>query len=71
MGDPAVNAAQLKNPWESLRRGATNKYRPFGEFDASFLGWEIDGEPYTMAEGSDKWDWWRARMLGGRNQPLG
>ena len=71
MWDPAVNAAQLKNPWESLRRGATNKYRPFGEFDASFWGWEIDGEPYTMAEGSDKWDWWRARMLGGRTNHWG
>jgi hypothetical protein len=25
------------------------------------LSWEIDGEPYTMAEGSYQEDWWRAK----------
>ena len=45
--DPAKNITQMKWPWESLRRGASTKYRPFGDFDASYWGWEIDGEPYT------------------------
>ena len=69
--DPVKHSSQLKNPWESKRRGASSKYRPFGEFDGCFWGWEIDGEPYTMAEGSQKWDWWRARMIGGRTNHWG
>ncbi|MES2848872.1 MAG: GMC family oxidoreductase [Bacteroidota bacterium] len=68
--DPAIHSSQLKNPWESPRRGASTKFRPFGDYDASFWGWEIDGEPYTHAEG-DKWEWWRARMLGGRTNHWG
>jgi choline dehydrogenase-like flavoprotein len=43
--DPAKNSAQLKNPWDSPRRGASSKFRPFGEFDGCYWGWEIDGEP--------------------------
>jgi choline dehydrogenase-like flavoprotein len=68
--DPAVNSSQLKNPWESARRGASTKFRPFGDFDGCFHGWEIEGEPYTHAEGT-KWDWWRARMVGGRTNHWG
>lgn len=68
--DPAKNVMQLKWPWQSLRRGASTKYRPFGDFDASYWGWEIDGEPYTKAEGTE-WDWWRSRMLGGRTNHWG
>jgi len=69
--DPAIHSSQLKNPWESPRRGASTKFRPFGDFDGCFWGWQIDGEPYTMKEGSDKWDWWRARMIGGRTNHWG
>ncbi|MGZ5253540.1 MAG: GMC family oxidoreductase [Flavitalea sp.] len=68
--DPAKNVTQMKNPWDSPRRGASTKFRPFGDFDASYWGWEIDGEPYTKAEGT-QWDWWRARMLGGRTNHWG
>lgn len=68
--DPAINSSQLKQPWESPRRGASTKLRPFGDFDACFHGWEIEGEPYTHAEGT-KWDWWRARMVGGRTNHWG
>lgn len=68
--DPAKNVTQLVPPWESPRRGAATKFRPFGEFDASYWGWEIDGEPFTKAEGTD-WEWWRARMLGGRTNHWG
>jgi choline dehydrogenase-like flavoprotein len=70
MYDPAKDVMQLKWPWESLRRGASTKYRPFGDFDAAYWGWEIDGEPYTAAEGT-QWDWWRSRMLGGRTNHWG
>ena len=70
MYDPRKNQTQFKNPWESPRRGASTKFRPFGDFDACYWGWQIDGEPYTQAEGT-KWDWWRARMLGGRTNHWG
>jgi choline dehydrogenase-like flavoprotein len=70
MYDPAKNVTQLKNPWESPRRGASTKFRPFGDFDACYWGWEIDGEPYTHKDNT-KWDWWRARMLGGRTNHWG
>jgi len=68
--DPAKNITQLKNPWESPRRGASTKFRPFGDFDASYWGWEIEGEPYTKAAGT-QWDWWRSRMVGGRTNHWG
>jgi len=68
--DPAKNVTQLKNPWDSPRRGASTRFRPFGDFDASYWGWQIDGEPYTTTQGT-KWDWWRARMLGGRTNHWG
>ncbi|MGE5518680.1 MAG: GMC oxidoreductase [Candidatus Dadabacteria bacterium] len=68
--DPAKNITQLKWSYESPRRGASTKFRPFGDFDASYWGWEIDGEPYTQAEGTE-WDWWRSRMLGGRTNHWG
>ena len=70
MYDPAKDSNQLRNPWESPRRGASTKFRPFGDMDGCYWGWEIDGEPYTQAEGY-KWEWWRARMLGGRTNHWG
>src|SRR5215831_12360156 len=51
-------------------RGASIHGRPFGEFDACDGGWEIDGEPYTKAPGT-QFSWWRARMLGGRTNHWG
>ena len=70
MFDPAKNVTQLKKPWDSPRRGASTKLRPFGDFDASYGGWDIEGEPYTTA-GDTKWDWFRSRMLGGRTNHWG
>ena len=64
------DAAMLTPSYASPRRGASSKYKPFGEFDGCIGGWEIDGEPYTRAEGT-KFDWWRARMLGGRTNHWG
>lgn len=70
MYDPQKNITQLKNPYDSPRRGASTKYRPFGDFDACYGGWSLDDEPYTHAEGTE-WKWWRARMLGGRTNHWG
>jgi len=70
--DPASpeQSTQLKWPWESPRRGAGSKNRPFGEFDAAYGGWDIKGEPYTRKNGT-KFDWFRSRMLGGRTNHWG
>jgi choline dehydrogenase-like flavoprotein len=69
--DPAreEDRTQLRPPWESPRRGA-NTQRAFGDFDAAFGGWDIQGEPYTRAEGT-QFDWFRSRMLGGRTNHWG
>lgn len=69
--DPAdpKNITQLKWPYESPRRGAGTT-RPFGDFDAAYGGWEIEGEPYTRAAGT-KFDWFRSRMVGGRTNHWG
>ena len=68
--DTVRDGAMLKYNYESPRRGRGTKARPFGEFDACDGGWDIEGEPYTKVEGTD-WDWWRARMLGGRTNHWG
>src|SRR5690606_22983495 len=63
--DRAKNVRQLKWPYESPRRGAGTQFRPFGDFDAAYGGWNIDGEPYTHKDGT-QFDWFRSRMVGGR-----
>ncbi len=68
--DNTTDSAMLTWPFNTPKRGAWTKERPFGEFDACIGGWEIDGEPYTVAPGS-KFGWWRARMVGGRTNHWG
>lgn len=69
--DPAdpKQQTQLKWPYESPRRGASTT-RPFGDFDAAYGGWELNGEPYTQKNGT-QFDWFRSRMLGGRTNHWG
>lgn len=70
--DPAADTqrTQLRYPWESPRRGASTRLRPFGDFNACIGGWELDGEPFTN-KGDTDFRWWRARMLGGRTNHWG
>jgi len=68
--DNAKDSAMLTWPYESPRRGRSTKERPFGEFDACIGGWELPGEPYTRAPGTE-FAWWRARMVGGRTNHWG
>ena len=56
--------------YDSPRRGAATPSKPFGEFDGCIGGWDLEGEPYTQAPGST-FDWFRARMLGGRTNHWG
>ena len=72
---PAWYASRGDSPmllpaYASPRRGAATKTRPFGEFDACDGGFQIEGEPYTRAPGT-RFNWWRARMLGGRTNHWG
>ena len=67
--DPAKDSKQLQWPWESPRRGASTT-RAFGDFDAAYGGWEIEGEPYTMKD-ETKFTWFRSYMLGGRTNHWG
>ncbi|MBX3255910.1 MAG: GMC family oxidoreductase [Chitinophagaceae bacterium] len=67
--DPKTDSHQFKKPWESPRRGAST-VRPFGDFDAAYGGWEIDGEPYTRKNNTE-FDWFRSRMLGGKTNHWG
>ncbi|MFN8571202.1 MAG: GMC family oxidoreductase [Gemmatimonadaceae bacterium] len=69
--DPTVETPMFKLPREAPLRGAGYKEKPFGFYDATVDGgWEVPGEPYTTAPGSD-FLWWRARMLGGRTNHWG
>jgi choline dehydrogenase-like flavoprotein len=64
------NTKMMVPSYATPHRGAAIHGRPFGEFDACDGGWEIDGEPYTRAPGT-QFSWWRARMLGGRTNHWG
>ncbi|MEX2179740.1 MAG: GMC family oxidoreductase [Gemmatimonadaceae bacterium] len=64
------NAQMMLPAYATNRRGGSTRLRPFGEFDACDGGWDIEGEPYTVASGS-QFRWWRARMLGGRTNHWG
>jgi choline dehydrogenase-like flavoprotein len=68
--DNTTDSAMIKWPYETQRRGASTRERPFGEFDACIGGWEIEGEPYTRAQDTN-FSWWRARMVGGRTNHWG
>src|SRR5271165_1238810 len=48
--------------------------KPFGFYDATVDGgWSVPGEPYVRASEEDagRFEWWRARMLGGRTNHWG
>ncbi|HTS87611.1 MAG TPA: GMC family oxidoreductase [Gemmatimonadales bacterium] len=68
--DNTRDSAMLRWAYDSPRRGASIPERPFGEFDACIGGWNVPGEPYTRAPGT-QFDWWRARMVGGRTNHWG
>ncbi len=69
--DCTKQSKMLAWPYSAPHRGASTKEKPFGYFDATPLGgWQIPGEPYTSAPGSD-FRWWRGRMLGGRTNHYG
>ncbi len=68
--DNAKDSKMLTPTYASPRRGGSTPEKPFGEFDGCIGGWEIAGEPYTRAPGTE-FTWWRARMVGGRTNHWG
>jgi choline dehydrogenase-like flavoprotein len=61
----------FQTPKDAPLRGSGNADKPFGFYDATVDGgWRVPGEPFTTAPGSN-FQWWRARMLGGRTNHWG
>jgi choline dehydrogenase-like flavoprotein len=70
MWDPVRDSNMFAWPYNTQRRGAATEKQQFGEFDAAFGGWTLEGEPYTTGPNST-FDWFRSRMLGGRTNHWG
>jgi choline dehydrogenase-like flavoprotein len=77
MLNPATDFKEHMWPYQVPHRGSGEggasyfgRGRPFGYFSAHAGGWELDGEPYTTAEGS-KFKWFRSRIVGGRTNHYG
>jgi choline dehydrogenase-like flavoprotein len=69
--DPVRETPMFKLPREAPLRAGGTRDKPFGFYDATVDGgWEVPGEPYTQAPGTD-FRWWRSRMLGGRTNHWG
>src|SRR5947199_4226507 len=77
MLNPAKDFKEHVWPYQVPHRGSMEggasyfgRGRAFGYFSAHAGGWELDGEPYTMAPGS-KFRWFRSRIVGGRTNHYG
>ena len=69
--DCTKQSDMFKWPYDAPHRAAGTKEKPFGYYDATLVGgWEVPGEPYIQAPGTN-WRWYRARMLGGRTNHYG
>ncbi|MGC1872663.1 MAG: GMC family oxidoreductase [Acidobacteriaceae bacterium] len=68
--DTAQDSKWLQWGYDAPHRGASKT--PFGPggFEAVAGGYNVEGEPYTCATGTD-WKWFRSRMLGGRTNAWG
>lgn len=70
--DPVTETPMYNIPAEAPLRGVSTPDKPFGFYDATVDGgWEVPNEPYTVAEDSQPFIWWRPRMLGGRTNHWG
>jgi len=69
--DPVTETPMFNTNYDAPLRGAGTPDKHFGFYDATVDGgWQVPGEPYTTAPGTD-FLWWRARMLGGRTNHWG
>jgi choline dehydrogenase-like flavoprotein len=76
MLNPAKDYKEHMWPYQVPHRGAGNDAesyfgrKDFGYFSAPTGYWDIKGEPYTVAEGS-QFRWFRSRIIGGRTNHYG
>jgi len=71
---PETETPMFQTPEQGPLRGASTPDKRFGFYDATVDGgWEVPGEPYvqTTQDAAGRFDWWRARMLGGRTNHWG
>ena len=72
--DIAAETPMFQTYADAPLRGAATPDKPFGFYDATIDGgWACPGEPYTNASKAEgqQFEWWRARMLGGRTNHWG
>lgn len=72
--DPLTETPMFNLPDEAPMRGANTPDKPFGYYDATVDGgWDVPGEPYSLgsSDPDQRFEWWRARMLGGRTNHWG
>jgi choline dehydrogenase-like flavoprotein len=71
---PESETPMFHAPHQAPLRGTSTPDKPFGFHDATVDGgWQVPGEPYvnTSEDDAGRFDWWRARMLGGRTNHWG
>ena len=71
---PEKETPMFQTPDQAPLRGTSTPEKDFGFYDATVDGgWQVPGEPYvnTSQDESGRFDWWRARMLGGRTNHWG
>lgn len=78
MLDPHAEFKEHRWPYDYDHRGAEEGGRryfgggkPFGFFTTTSGGWELDGEPYTVAGDTEDFWWFRSRIVGGRTNHYG
>ena len=72
--DPVKETPMFQTNGSGPLRAQGTPDKPFGFHDATIDGgWQVPGEPYTQAstEPGRQFEWWRARMLGGRTNHWG
>jgi choline dehydrogenase-like flavoprotein len=71
---PVGETPMFQTPDMAPLGGVGTPQKPFGFYDATVDGgWQVPGEPYvrTTEDHAGRFDWWRARMLGGRTNHWG
>jgi len=71
---PETETPMFQTPDLAPLGGVGTPQKPFGFYDATVDGgWQVPGEPYvrTTEDHAGRFDWWRARMLGGRTNHWG
>jgi choline dehydrogenase-like flavoprotein len=71
---PETDTPMFQTPDQAPLGAGRTPDKPFGFYDATVDGgWSVPGEPYVQTSQDDagRFDWWRARMLGGRTNHWG